>query len=46
MHAITRARTIEMGCNFFHWDALDARFAESGKSEKLIISMSNSHFHR
>jgi len=45
MHAITRARTIEMGGKFSHWDELDARSADSGKSEKLMISLSNSHFH-
>ena len=45
MHAITRARTIAMGGKYAHWDVLDARFNESGKAEKLLMNLSNTHFH-
>ena len=45
MHAITRARTIAMGGKYAHWDALDARSNESGKAEKLLMNLSNTHFH-
>ena len=45
MHAIVRASTIAMGGKFVHWDALDARSPDSGKSEKLLVNLSNSHFH-
>ena len=45
MHAVVRDRTIAMGGKFVHWDALDARSPDSGKSEKLLVNLSNSHFH-
>jgi len=45
MHAITRARTIAMGGKYAHWDVLDARSNESGKAEKLLMNLSNTHFH-
>ena len=45
MHAIVRASTIAMGGKFVHWDALDARSPDSGKSEKLVVRLGNSHFH-
>ena len=45
MHAIVRDRTIAMGGKFLHWDALYARSFDSGKSEKLVVNLSNSHFH-
>ena len=45
MHAIVRDRTIAMGGKFAHWDVLDARSNDSGKSDKLLVNLSNSHFH-
>jgi len=45
MHAITRARTIAMGGKYAHWDVLDARSNESGKAEKLLMNLSNTHIH-
>ena len=45
MHAVVRDRTIAMGGKFVHWDALDARSPDSGKSEKLVVRLGNSHFH-
>lgn len=45
MQAICRARTIQMGGKFAHWDALDARSTETGQSAKLLITLSNTHFH-
>jgi hypothetical protein len=45
MHAITRARTIAMGGKYAHWDVLDACSTESGKAEKLLMNLSNTHFH-
>ena len=45
MHAIVRDRTIAMGGKFAHWDGLNARSNDSGKSDKLLINLSNSHFH-
>ena len=45
MHAVVRDRTIAMGGKFVHWDALDARSPDSGKSEKLVVKLGNSHFH-
>ncbi len=45
MHAITYASKIAMGGKYAHWDVLDARSNESGKAEKLLMNLSNTHFH-
>ena len=45
MHAIARDHTIRQGGKGAHWDVLDARSPDSGKSERLMIMLSNSHFH-
>ena len=44
-HAITRYHTMQLGGKYVHWDVLDASSPDSGKSDKLMIMLSNSHFH-
>jgi hypothetical protein len=34
-----------MGGKYAHWDVLDARSNESCKAEKLLMNLSNTHFH-
>jgi hypothetical protein len=45
MHAIARHHTIGLGGKHVHWDVLDARSPDSGKSDKLMIMLDNLHFH-